>query len=260
MTNKYVSTAITPRTPFPVMREAFRSKFVESNIWSDLTRPPSLVSGIQSVVSSTQNRSQLSYNTIAPTWTTLLTTVGSGGIGQELVALSHENNECIGLIISDEYDCLHANQLFTASADRPSSTDDTFKEIVSSWRQHLAEHHFKGLNRRLEYIFEEEPELGVNQLPPDTTSFSAMMAYLAAKPDLKTPSIGFNRDGSFSAIWVGAQKLRVSLEFIGVSNIRWVYVDSRNGIETAITGAGTVTNEILNGVLVSYGAFDWMKI
>lgn len=260
MTIDFMRIGTNPPTPWPVMREASRVQFGEGNVWSDFTRPVSAINGIQSVVSELRNWNQFTGNPFLSIGTTLLKTLPSRLAGQELVVLLPETNERIVLITSDEIDGLPAAQLFTASIDRPCTTVDTFKDIVSSWRKHLAEHHFKGLNRRLEFIFEDEPEIGVNQTVPDTASFSAMMAYLAAKPGLKTPSIGFNRDGSFSAIWMGAKKLRVSLDFIGLENIRWVYVDSRNGIEKAITGAGTVTNKILNGVLDSYGAFDWMKV
>lgn len=148
---------------------------------------------------------------------------------------------------------------FFEQVDRARKTLDKFKDEVVAWRKKLAEHHIVGLTRRLEYIFEDEPELGLKQMAPSLDSFSVLLAYLARHPEFKTPSIGFNRDGTFSAIWSGDKKLRVTLDFTSSSSIRWIFVDSRNGIKDAITGAGIVPLAILSGVLDVYKAISWMK-
>lgn len=143
--------------------------------------------------------------------------------------------------------------------DRTRKTLDKFRDEVVAWRKKLAERHAVSLIRRLEYIFEDEPELGLKQVAPSLDSFSVLLAYLARHPEFKTPSIGFNRDGRFSAIWSGDKKLRVTLDFMNSSSIRWIFVDSRNGIKNAIAGAGIASFDILSGVLDVYGATSWMK-
>lgn len=143
--------------------------------------------------------------------------------------------------------------------DRTRKTLDKFKNEVVAWRKKLAGRHVVSLTRRLEYIFDDEPELERKQVAPSLDSFSVLLAYLARYPEFKTPSIGFNLDGTFSAIWSGDKKLRVTLDFMSSSSIRWIFVDSRNGIQDAITGAGIVSLDILSGVLDVYGATSWMK-
>ena len=145
------------------------------------------------------------------------------------------------------------------SLDRSRSTLDRFKNEVLAWHSQLSEGHIAGLNKRLDYLFEDEPESSKSQALPDINSFGVLMAFLARNPEVKTPSLGYNRDGVFSATWVGDQKLRISLDFISPSNIRWIFVDSREGLKKAVTGAGIVTLDILAGVLDVYGALGWMK-
>jgi hypothetical protein len=143
--------------------------------------------------------------------------------------------------------------------DRARSTLDRYKNEVLAWHSQLSEGHIAGLNKRLDYLFEDEPESSKSQALPDINSFGVLMAFLAGNPEIKTPSLGYNRDGVFSATWVGDQKLRISLDFISPSNIRWIFVDSREGLKKAVTGAGIVTLDILAGVLDVYGALGWMK-
>lgn len=139
------------------------------------------------------------------------------------------------------------------------STLDRFKSEVLAWHSQLNERHIAGLNKRLEHLFEDEPESSKSQALPDLNSFGVLLAFLARHPEYKTPSIGFNRDGIFSATWMGEQKLRMSLDFISPSSIRWIYIDSRSGLKDAITGAGIVPLNVLVGVLEVYGAMCWMK-
>lgn len=139
------------------------------------------------------------------------------------------------------------------------STLDRFKSEVLAWHSQLNEQHIAGLNKRLDYLFEDEPESSKSQALPDLNSFGVLLAFLARHPEYKTPSIGFNRDGIFSATWMGEQKLRMSLDFISLSSIRWIYVDSRSGLKDAVTGAGIVPLDVLAGVLEAYGATGWMK-
>ncbi len=143
--------------------------------------------------------------------------------------------------------------------DRSRKTLDKFRDEVVAWREKLAGRHAVGLTHQLEYIFEDEPELGPMQAAPNLDSFSVLLAYLASHPEFKTPSIGFNRDGIFSATWSGDKRLRVTLDFLSSSSIRWIFVDSRKGIKQAITGAGIVSLDILSGVLDVYEAALWMK-
>ncbi len=154
---------------------------------------------------------------------------------------------------------VETNQDFSEQVGRARKTLDKFKDEVVAWRNTLAKHHSVSLTRRLEYIFEAEPELGPKQVAPSLDSFIWLLAYLARHPEFKTPSIAFNRDGTFSAIWSGDKKLRVTLDFTSSSTIRWIFVDSRNGIKGAITGAGIVSLAILSGVLDVYSATSWMK-
>lgn len=139
------------------------------------------------------------------------------------------------------------------------STLDRFKSEVLAWHSQLNERHIAGLNKRLDHLFEDEPESSKSQALPDLNSFGVLLAFLARHPEYKTPSIGFNRDGIFSATWMGEQKLRMSLDFISPSSIRWIYIDSRSGLKDAITGAGIVPLDVLAGVLEVYGAIGWMK-
>lgn len=148
---------------------------------------------------------------------------------------------------------------FFERIDCTRKTLDKFKDEVFAWRKMLAERRVVSLTRQLEYIFEDEPELGLKQAAPSLDSFSVLLAYLAIHPEFKTPSIGFNRDGTFSAIWSGDKKLRITLDFTSSSSIRWIFVDSRNGIKDAITSAGIVSLAILSGVLDAYKATSWMK-
>ena len=143
--------------------------------------------------------------------------------------------------------------------DFARKTLDQFKDEVVAWRPRLAEHHINGLVRRLEYILEDEPEMGSTRIAPSLDSFSVLLAYLARHPEFKTPSIGYNRDGTFSAVWTGDKKLRVTLDSISPTSIRWIFVDSRRGIKDSITGAGIVSLEILTGVIDAYEATNWMK-
>ena len=106
---------------------------------------------------------------------------------------------------------------------------------------------------------EQHREPDLKQAAPSLDSFGVLLAYLAIHPEFKTPSIGFNRDGTFSAIWSGDKKLRITLDFTSSSSIRWIFVDSRNGIKDAITSAGIVSLAILSGVLDAYKATSWMK-
>jgi hypothetical protein len=120
--------------------------------------------------------------------------------------------------------------------------------------------HISGLMKRLDYLFEDEPESSGSQELPDINSFGMLLAFLARHHEVKTPSLGYNRDGVFSATWVGDQKLRVTLDFMSSSSVRWIFVDSREGLKKAITGAGIVPiDDILTDVLKVYGALDWMK-
>lgn len=147
-----------------------------------------------------------------------------------------------------------------ASLDRSRSTLNRFKNEVLAWHSQLTERHVAGLNKRLDYLFEDEPDSTTSsQALPNINSFGVLLAFLARHPEIKTPSLGYNRDGIFSATWVGDQKLRMSLDFVSSSSIRWVFVDSRNGLKDAVTGAGIVTLDILAGVLDVYGALGWMK-
>ena len=146
-----------------------------------------------------------------------------------------------------------------ASLDRSRSTVDRFKNEVLAWHSQLTERHIAGLNKRLDYLFEDEPESSKSQALPDINSFGVLLAFLSRNPEIKTPSLGYNRDGMFSATWVGDQKLRMSLDFVSSSSIRWVFVDSRDGLKNAVTGAGIVPLDILAGVLDVYGARSWMK-
>jgi hypothetical protein len=145
------------------------------------------------------------------------------------------------------------------SLDRSRSTLDRFTNEVLAWHSQLNANHISGLNKRLAYLFEDEPEPSKGQALPDINSFGVLLAFLARYSEVKTPSLGYNRDGVFSATWVGDQKLRMTLDFMSSSSIRWIFVDSRDGIKKAVTGAGIVTLDILAGVLVAYGALDWMK-
>lgn len=146
-----------------------------------------------------------------------------------------------------------------ASLDRSRSTVDRFKNEVLAWHSQLTVRHIDGLNKRLDYLFEDEPESSKSQALPDINSFGVLLAFLARNPEIKTPSLGYNRDGMFSATWVGDQKLRMSLDFVSSSSIRWIFVDSRDGLKSAVTGAGIVPLDILAGVLNAYGARSWMK-
>jgi hypothetical protein len=143
--------------------------------------------------------------------------------------------------------------------DRSRSTIDRYKREVLAWHSQLTERHISGLNKRLDYLFEDEPGFSKSQALPDINSFGVLLAFLARHPEIKTPSLGYNRDGIFSATWVGDQKLRISLDFISAASVRWVFVDSRDGLKKAVTGAGIVTLDILAGVLDVYGALGWMK-
>ena len=154
---------------------------------------------------------------------------------------------------------VETNEDFSEQVGRARKMLDKFKDEVVAWRNTLATHHSVSLTRRLEYIFEAEPNLGPKQATPSLDSFSVLLAYLALHPEFKTPSIAFNRDGTFSAIWSGDKKLRLTLDFTSSSTIRWIFVDSRNGIKDAITGAGIVSLAILSGVLDVYNATSWMK-
>lgn len=137
---------------------------------------------------------------------------------------------------------------------------DQFKDMVRIWRFALKPHHFTGLISRLEYIFEDEPDLSPKQKQLNPESFSALLAYVATKPEFKTPSISYNRDGSFSASWQTDKKIRLTLDFISLTRIRWVFVDNHQGLEQVISGAGIVTNNMLQGILESYGGLDWMRV
>lgn len=148
---------------------------------------------------------------------------------------------------------------FSEEIERSRSTLHCFKNEVLAWHSRLCERHFVGLNKRLDYLFEDEPEISKSQASPDIDSFGVLLAFLARHPELNTPSIGFNRDGVFSGTWAGDKKLRVSLDFISSTSIRWVFVDSRNGLKDAVTGAGMVPLDVLAGILGVYGAWEWMK-
>lgn len=139
------------------------------------------------------------------------------------------------------------------------NTLSQYVDMVKTWKSTIQPHHFAGLNSRLEFIFEDEPELGLKQKKPNDESFSALLAYIATKPEFKTPSISYNRDGSFSASWQTDKKVRLTLDFIGLTRIRWIFVDSKQGLEQVISGAGIVPNNMLQSILDSYGGLEWMR-
>jgi len=141
-----------------------------------------------------------------------------------------------------------------------SRTLNRFIEIVSGWKRSLAERQYEGIKKRLEFIFEDEPELSRNQKAPNAESFSALLAYLATNPNFKTPSLSFNRDGAFSASWQTNKTLKLTLEFIDLTRIRWVFVDLHQGLPNVISGAGVVPTTMLQSVLAPYGSFDWINI
>jgi len=165
----------------------------------------------------------------------------------------------VALLIGSMGRTISTSLHFSKEIERVRSTLHCFKNEVLGWHSQLSERHFVGLNKRLDYLFEDEPELSKSQASPDINSFGVLLAFLARHPELNTPSIGFNRDGVFSGAWAGDKKLRVSLDFISSTSIRWVFVDSRNGLKDAVTGAGMVPLEVLAGILGVYGAWDWMK-
>jgi hypothetical protein len=148
---------------------------------------------------------------------------------------------------------------FSEEIERSRSTLRYFKNEVLAWHSRLCKRHFAGVNKRLDFLFEDEPDLSKSQASPDIDSFGVLLAFLAHHPELNTPSIGFNRDGVFSGTWAGDKKLRVSLDFISSTSIRWVFVDSRHGLKGAVTGAGMVPLDVLAGILGVYGAWEWMK-
>lgn len=161
--------------------------------------------------------------------------------------------------LREQAQSVETDRYFFERIDCARKTLDKFKDEIFAWRKKLVDKHVVNLTRQLEYIFEDEPELGLKQAAPSLNSFGVLLAYLAIHPEFKTPSIGFNRDGTFSAIWSGDRKLRITLDFTSSSSIRWIFVDSRNGIKDAITGAGIVSLDILSGVLDAYKATSWMK-
>lgn len=136
---------------------------------------------------------------------------------------------------------------------------ETFSDIVANWRRHLTDRHYKGLLARLEFLFDEDVEISEKQQAPDVDSFSALIAYISANPDFKTPSVSYNKDGSFEATWVGDTKLRLAVSFIGLKMVRWLYLDARSGIESATTGAGTVPTLMLANILRSYQTLEWIR-
>jgi hypothetical protein len=138
-------------------------------------------------------------------------------------------------------------------------TLNQYIDMVRQWKSALQPHHLTGLISRLEFIFEDEPEFELKQKPLSAESFSALLAYIAAKPEFKTPSISYTRDGSFSASWQTDKKVRLTLDFIGLTRIRWVFVDSRQGLDQVISGAGIVPTNMLQGILESYGGLEWMR-
>lgn len=154
------------------------------------------------------------------------------------------------------------SSIFQFATPQKATTIDKFKDVVGYWHARLAEHHFNGINRRLEYLFEEEPEIGNNKKMPSISSFCVLMTYIANHPEFKTPSIGYNLNGSFWASWSGGKKLRVTFDFLSTASVRWTFVDSQRGIENAITGAGVVPLDILQSIFDSppYNASTWMKI
>lgn len=246
--------------------------------WSseNVTWHPSIVEGAcrsyfgdQSLPASEHNpsrKSQLIGLVAATTWFAFLGATETARTGPSESALStYSFSPDLGEIypVIDSF----GTQLVDASTayplpevlDRARSTLERFKGEVLAWHSHLQYRQIEGLNKRLEYLFEDEPELSKAQATPNMDSFGVFLAFLAQNPDFKIPSIGYNRDGVFSATWVGDKKLRMTLDFISSSSIRWVFVDSRNGLSNAVTGAGIVPLNVLAGVLSVYGAIGWIK-
>ena len=99
----------------------------------------------------------------------------------------------------------------------------------------VAERHRDSLSRQLDLIFEDEPETA-----PSIDSFRALLTYLNDNVAVYTPSIGFNRDGSFSAIWIKGYNWRMTLDFLSQNRIRRTFVDLNERFRGAATGTGIV--------------------
>lgn len=144
----------------------------------------------------------------------------------------------------------------------PKSTSlQQFLNVLVGWKNVLTARHYSGLKARLEFLFDDDnlAQYEGKQKPPSAYSFSVMLAYLANNPELKTPSITYNFDGEFSAIWNVPKLKRLTIDFISSTKVRWVYIDTKNNMDDSIHVGGVTPMKLLRNSLDVYGDFSWMN-
>lgn len=129
-------------------------------------------------------------------------------------------------------------------------------ELIA-WKSQLTERHFKNIKVRLMALIDDVDAMNTDI---DMNSFGILLAYLSKHPEFKTPTISYRSNGIFFATWDSGFKSRLTVDFLDDSNVRWVYVNSSDGINKLKTGAGLDDMANLSKVLGIYDIDKWVLL
>lgn len=113
-----------------------------------------------------------------------------------------------------------------------------FQSILEKWRGNLLTVTLNRVKRQLSYLLGDQEDLAELSGGPDRKSFEALLAYLAARPWTRAPSLTLTHEGIFVGNWRPAieQKARLSVDFIDDKHVQWSAVDARDGESPTMTG------------------------
>lgn len=129
-------------------------------------------------------------------------------------------------------------------------------ELIA-WKSQLTERHFNNIKVRLMALIDDVDAMNTDI---DMNSFGVLLAYLSKHPEFKTPTISYRTNGLFFAVWDSGFKSRLTVDFLDDSNVRWVYVNSSEGINKLKTGAGLDDMTNLSKVLGIYDIDKWVLL
>ena len=129
-------------------------------------------------------------------------------------------------------------------------------ELIA-WKSQLNERHFKNIKVRLMALIDDVDAMNTDV---NMNSFGVLLAYLSKHPEFKTPTISYRSNGIFFATWDSGFKSRLTIDFLDDSNIRWVFVNSSDGINKLKTGAGIDHITSLSKVLSIYDINKWLVL
>jgi hypothetical protein len=140
----------------------------------------------------------------------------------------------------------------------PTPVVARFSRALDEWKGLLAPDHYDAMSRHVERLLSDQEELDEDGIVPSSSSFDDLLTFLAARSWIRSPALGFNRSGQFSASWSRGRPIRsdVTLTFLGDGTVKWyVY-----GLGRRRTGSAAGKGERLDlaEILSGLGCDAWM--